>query len=53
MAQERLAVVEKAFRESLQKLTGQEFKDAPAAQKWFNDHKSKKWPDANAAAGGS
>ncbi len=53
MAQERLAVVEKAFKESLQKLTGQEFKDAPAAQKWFNDHKSKKWPDLNAATGGS
>ncbi|MBM4015357.1 MAG: HEAT repeat domain-containing protein [Planctomycetes bacterium] len=53
MALERLAVVEKSFRESLQKLTGQEFKDAPAAQKWFNDHKSKKWPDLNAATGGS
>jgi len=52
LAQERLNVVEKAFQGSLQKLTGQEFKDAPAAQKWFNDNKSKKWPDAGAPAGG-
>jgi HEAT repeat protein len=53
LAQERLNVVEKSFREALQKLTGQEFKDAPAAQKWYNDNKSKKWHDPNAAAGGS
>jgi HEAT repeat protein len=51
-AQERLNVVEKSFQGALQKLTGQEFKDAPAAQKWFNDNKNKKWPDAGAAAGG-
>lgn len=53
LAQERLNVVEKAFKDALQRLTGQEFKDAPAAQKWYNDNKAKKWPDPNAAAGGS
>lgn len=51
MAQERLNVVEKSFRGALQKLTGQEFADAPAAQKWYNDNKSKKWPEL--AGGGS
>ncbi len=52
MAEERLNIVQKSFQGALQKLTGQEFKDAPAAQKWFNDNKSKKWPDA-ADGGGS
>ncbi len=52
IAEERLNVVQKAFQSSLQKITGQDFKDAPAAQKWFNDNKTKKWPDA-AAGGGS
>lgn len=51
MAEERLNIVQKSFQGALQKLTGQEFKDAPAAQKWFNDNKNKKWPDA--AGGGS
>ena len=50
-AKERLAIVEHQLQTSLQKLTGQEFKDAPAAQKWYNDNKSKKWPDP--AAGGA
>ena len=53
VAQERLNVVEKPFKEALLKLTGSDFKDAPAAQKWFNDNKSKKWPDPTAAGGGS
>jgi HEAT repeat protein len=52
LAQERLNIVEKSFQGALQKLTGQEFKDAPAAQKWFNDNKNKKWADAGAPAGG-
>jgi HEAT repeat protein len=51
VAKDRLNVVEKPFLDALKKLTSQEFTDAPAAQKWFNDNKSKKWPDAAAADG--
>lgn len=49
LAKEKLATVEKPFLGSLNKLTGQEFKDATAAQKWFNDNKSKKWAEPAAA----
>jgi hypothetical protein len=51
VAKDRLAIVEKPFLDSLKKLTGQEFQDAPAAQKWFNDNKNKKWPEPGAAEG--
>lgn len=42
-AKDNLAIVEGPLRDSLKKLTGQEFKDYAAAQKWLNDNKSKKW----------
>jgi len=51
LAKDRLNTVEKPFQTALHQLTGQEFKDAPTAQKWFNDNKSKKWSDAAAAGG--
>ncbi len=51
-AKDRLNTVEKPFQGALQKLTGQEFKDAPSAQKWFNDNKGKKWADPAAAGAG-
>ena len=51
VAKDRLNVVEKPFLDSLKKLTAQDFTDAPSAQKWFNDNKSKKWPEAAAADG--
>jgi hypothetical protein len=50
-AREKLNTVEKPFLASLQKLTGQEFKDAPSAQKWLNDNRNKKWSDAAAGGG--
>lgn len=50
-AKDRLNTVEKPFQVALQTLTGQEFKDAPSAQKWFNDNKTKKWAEPAAAGG--
>lgn len=52
-AAQRLATVEKSFKDALLKLTGQEFANFTAAQKWFNDNKGKKWPEPGAAGGGS
>jgi hypothetical protein len=42
-AKDNLAIVEASLRDSLKKMTGQEFKDYAAAQKWLNDNKGKKW----------
>jgi hypothetical protein len=50
VAKDRLNTVEKPFLDALKKLTGQELKDAPAWQKWFNDNKSRKWPDPAAGS---
>jgi hypothetical protein len=50
-AKGKLQTVEKSFQAALQKLTGQEFKDFAAAQKWWNQNKGNKWPEP--AAGGA
>jgi hypothetical protein len=42
-AKDNLAVVESSLQDSLKKMTGQDFKDYAAAQKWLNDNKGKKW----------
>jgi hypothetical protein len=44
-AKDNLKIVEGPLRESLKKMTNQDFKDYAAAQKWYNDNKGKKWDE--------